>query len=359
LKLLNGNITCESIPPNPGQPTPPSFEWTVDVQSSGGSSLIVAAQTHKKPTTASITGGTVRNHLAGSGYGYTDVIFNFSLTVPGFHAAPSSSITSGNAIAFNDPELSNVAFSFPIVGQPGKYRYLYGRKSVLLSRCAYFVDMFRFSEPSASAKPDDSPPKSTTIEPDVGDVDQDSDYDPDEDIDAEDVPSLKSGTKPFQIGVTQYRTWRAMLFYLETGCVFFAPLRSSFREYDETSSENTWRDYARRHRTAISAIEGDFPYESSPKSLYSLADMMELESLKTLAFDQIKASFTTANILKELVSPITFKYEAIKAAEFSYLKDHWAEVRQDKAGVRKFLQPLRSVEMNQHWEDLLVDLILT
>lgn len=50
---------------------------------------------------------------------------------------------------------------------------------------------------------------------------------------------------------------------------------------------------------------------------------MELESLKTLAFNQIKASLTKANILKELASPITFKYEAIRTAEFNYLKEQW------------------------------------
>lgn len=31
LRFLNGNITCQPIPPTAGQPTPPSFEWTVDV----------------------------------------------------------------------------------------------------------------------------------------------------------------------------------------------------------------------------------------------------------------------------------------------------------------------------------------
>lgn len=72
----------------------------------------------------------------------------------------------------------------------------------ILKRLLRFT-VFRFSEPSASAEQDDSLPKSTVTELDVGDVDQDSDYDPDDEITAEDVPSLKSGTKPFQIGTTQ------------------------------------------------------------------------------------------------------------------------------------------------------------
>lgn len=50
---------------------------------------------------------------------------------------------------------------------------------------------------------------------------------------------------------------------------------------------------------------------------------MGIKSLKTLAFDQIKASLTTSNILEELTSPFTLKYEEIKTAEFEYLKEHW------------------------------------
>lgn len=94
------------------------------------------------------------------------------------------------------------------------------------------------------------------------------------------------------VGV-RHRTWRAVLFYLETGyepssaqprlhisltrvsCFklhFLRTPRSSFVQVPDTASLAKWSDYAHRNREAISIIESDVPYESSLKSLYVLAD---------------------------------------------------------------------------------------
>jgi hypothetical protein len=48
-----------------------------------------------------------------------------------------------------------------------------------------------------------------------------------------------------------------------------------------------------------------------------------LDHLKTLAYDQIMASLTPTNVLKELTSPFALKYDEVRAAEFSYMKIHW------------------------------------
>lgn len=110
--------------------------------------------------------------------------------------------------------------------------------------------------------------------------------------------------------------------------VYSAPLRSSFKSGANPGS-GTWRGFARRHRTLISPVDGEYPFESSPKSLYTLADskfsrvgmsiaasftffaVIGLPSLKKLAYQQILTSLTPSNILQEISSPFTFKYDEI------------------------------------------------
>lgn len=48
-------------------------------------------------------------------------------------------ITSANASAFDMASTSDVAFSFPVRGQEGGFRYLYARKSVLCHYSDYFT----------------------------------------------------------------------------------------------------------------------------------------------------------------------------------------------------------------------------
>ena len=95
----------------------------------------------------------------------------------------------------------------------------------------------------------------------------------------------------------RYRTWRALLYYLETeyvqicsadapdntitlrwrSCVYFAPLRSSlecaFKPMGLKPTRQARRKYAHQARTSVRPVLGfDMPYECSPKSLYTLAD---------------------------------------------------------------------------------------
>lgn len=87
-----------------------------------------------------------------------------------------------------------------------------------------------------------------------------------------------------------FRTWQAMILYLYTDHVAFAPLRS------------------RRFRRVPNSFEDTESWPCSPKSMYRLADKLQLDKLKQAAQDAIKADLTEYNIVEELFSDFTWRH---------------------------------------------------
>ncbi|KAF7789951.1 hypothetical protein EIP86_000899 [Pleurotus ostreatoroseus] len=85
-------------------------------------------------------------------------------------------------------------------------------------------------------------------------------------------------------------TWRALVYYIYTGKISFAPLRSK----GISSRKNFIRNY---HK-----IRTGLPTPVSPKSVYRLAHMYELEDLKKLAERDIKAKISAQNVVAEAFS---------------------------------------------------------
>lgn len=101
--------------------------------------------------------------------------------------------------------------------------------------------------------------------------------------------------------------------------------------------------------------------------------VIELETLKTLAFDQIMSSITPQNVLQELASPFTHRYAEVKRAEFAYLRKHWVmsrpsllrsslimlqlEIRKDDQTMKEFIQLFHSDEANEDLDGLLMDVL--
>jgi hypothetical protein len=265
-------------------------------------------------------------------------------------------IPSANAITFNVEDVSNIAFVFrgrnPLCGK----RYLYARKQVLCHYSSYFVDMFKFSESTSGNLPTSSAQilvdRKLDFPQDESDADSDCDF---EDFEDEAEPPARVTQVP--IGGTEYRTWQALLFYLETGVIFFAPLKSSYSLGVDKEDSESWRAYAHRKRVSYYSIEGNFPFECSPKSMYALADMIGLEELKEMAFRQIIASLNNTNILHEVATNFAFKYEKVRAAELEYLSRSWPTIRKDESLLNTFLSPVRVEGMDDRWEQLLIKLL--
>jgi len=172
-----------------------------------------------------------------------------------------------------------------------------------------------------------------------------------------------AATAVVDIRGAEFKTYRAMLFYLETGCVAFAPLRSTYPDDIDIESDGrdytpeTWNEYVVRKRTTMSVIPQHPPFESSPKSLYRLTHMVELDGLQKLCQDQIKASLTPKNILKEASSKFTSLYDDVKLFEYAYLKENWPNVRKGTTATKEFLQSFSGAECAEDFCALLSQLM--
>ncbi|KAK0437316.1 hypothetical protein EV421DRAFT_1026532 [Armillaria borealis] len=98
---------------------------------------------------------------------------------------------------------------------------------------------------------------------------------------------------------TAYTTWKAFLAYLYTQEISFAPLKSTGTL-----------------RTATKDA-------CSPKSMYRLALKAGLDSLKDLAFENIRSQLTPSNIIDEVFSKCTHQYPELLDMEVRYLVNNF------------------------------------
>ncbi|CAL1708890.1 unnamed protein product [Somion occarium] len=95
-----------------------------------------------------------------------------------------------------------------------------------------------------------------------------------------------------------YTTWLALLYYLGTKELVFAPLRSK----------------GERGQRA--------PRRCSPKSMYRLAHMLDLNDVKTLAIQNLRSQLQTKIIFPELFSSVTTTYPEITQALVDYFMQY-------------------------------------
>lgn len=103
-----------------------------------------------------------------------------------------------------------------------------------------------------------------------------------EDTQLESLPVLTIGS---------FASWSALFFYMCTGEIKFAPLRSQ--------GADMRAQYVKEQGTS-----GKAP-SCSPKAVYSIATVLEIKSLRELAFDDIRSKISSENIVAELFSAFT------------------------------------------------------
>ncbi|KAF8870284.1 hypothetical protein CPB85DRAFT_1569712, partial [Mucidula mucida] len=101
-----------------------------------------------------------------------------------------------------------------------------------------------------------------------------------------------------------YKTFKGLLGYLYTQELTLAPLKST---------QDT-----KKGKGATSDL-------NSPKSMYRLADMIDLPALKKTCLQAIRSGLTTDNIYTELFSKFASLYPEVLEAELGFAVDHWAE----------------------------------
>ncbi|KAJ3558349.1 hypothetical protein NM688_g973 [Phlebia brevispora] len=103
------------------------------------------------------------------------------------------------------------------------------------------------------------------------------------------------------------KTWHALIYYIYTGQISFAPLRSQGQESRAKALE--------KHRLANPAL----PALCSPKSVYRLADIVGLDALKQLAAENLSSKMSADVIVQEVFSRFSSTYPDVLAQQLNYL----------------------------------------
>ncbi|KAI0301112.1 hypothetical protein B0F90DRAFT_1719274 [Multifurca ochricompacta] len=151
-----------------------------------------------------------------------------------------------------------------------------------------------------------------------------------------------------------YATYRAVLYYLYTDRIRFAPLSSSFLSscspgissaQTPNDSQASLGSVARTGSAEVHAgassrrewiqdwIRGNpgHPLPCSAKAVYRLADKLVLTELKARAFEHITRSLTVENVPYEVFSTFSATFEVVRKIEVKYFLDHWTEIRSSDA----------------------------
>ncbi|GAA5915533.1 hypothetical protein JCM6882_005928 [Rhodosporidiobolus microsporus] len=208
--------------------------------------------------------------------------------------------------------------------------YLYANRDLLSSSSSYFKVLFASDFAEASpARPAKRVRVADGETPDYEDSDDESD-----EVYAGKLETPTSADKDdfaaafHEITVTEtaYSTYRAVLLYLQSGYIDFAPLRSASLPLNPKATTT------RSEAVAAAAGEDDtLPLPPSPKSVYRLAHFLGLEDLQTLALERIKASLEIETAALELLTPLSLAYDEVQKVLIDYATKNIVAVEQTEA----------------------------
>lgn len=144
---------------------------------------------------------------------------------------------------------------------------------------------------------------------------------------------------------TAYKTYRALLYYLITGEITFSTLQSASTPSSESSAADDLQ--------ASSALLAPLPV--SPKSIYRLADQLDLLTLRALALDNYTHQLTASNVLDELFSEFSVSYAPMRDAAKVVALSFWKELAGGD-GMRRLREKVARGEVSGVRMDLAFDL---
>ncbi|ORY74078.1 hypothetical protein BCR35DRAFT_353967 [Leucosporidium creatinivorum] len=143
----------------------------------------------------------------------------------------------------------------------------------------------------------------------------------DKDTSSKEEPTYREVT----ITEASYSTYRALLLYLLTSHIKFAPLSSTFLPRNTTASKTR-----SSHLKSLHTINPDLPLPVSPKSIYRLAHVLEIPSLLAVSLDNIKSQLTISNAARELFSDTSALYDEVRAVILDFVVANWAEIKESE-----------------------------
>ncbi|KAK0551824.1 hypothetical protein OC846_003095 [Tilletia horrida] len=174
-----------------------------------------------------------------------------------------------------------------------------------------------------------------------------------------------------------YPTFRALLHFLYTDTVNFAPLTSSFLPADMSIDElggfpSTDRDSStadkfalemhKAHKKRQEVIDSfcsqnpQKPMPCSSKAMYKLADKLHIEDLRKRAQDHIASSLTVHCIVYEVFGNFTMRFADIRKMEIEFLLKHWDQVKRSSAMKTIFSRAAAHPGLAEVWPYLLSQL---
>ncbi|KAJ3573699.1 hypothetical protein NP233_g2254 [Leucocoprinus birnbaumii] len=269
------------------------------------------------------------------------------LNLPKPSSQSSNPIRKALCHSLNDPCFVDVKFylySGRREGRPAHPKVVYANWALLCENNEYMKNLLSPAAGSASGTVcelhDDVPEEIAKLSPDTFDYDSDSDLE-DEDEDAAAPATILNGreatsaqgiqgtgdnTNPdgaqekgvrkaptcvhacraYAINGTAHKTWSALVMYLYTNDI-------GTMEFSALSSQRMIADRDLSHSETVSC---------SPKSMYRLADYIGLSSVKSLSKEKIRQSLSESNIVTELFSTFTYRYQEIIEMEVEFLLTH-------------------------------------
>ncbi|EGU12040.1 hypothetical protein RTG_01922 [Rhodotorula toruloides ATCC 204091] len=137
---------------------------------------------------------------------------------------------------------------------------------------------------------------------------------------------LQHPYKEVKITKTAFTTYRAVLAYLRTGYIAFAPLSCTFSA--DVNADAPTR--ASRIEATVSS-DPSLPYPVSPKSTFRLAHLLELEELHHLCLANLSKQLTINGAPHELFSDTSVCYDSWRKVILDFVVDNCDAVTASKA----------------------------
>ncbi len=213
---------------------------------------------------------------------------------------------------------NDVVFYFPRTK-----RELWANSAALKAVSPYFATLFDsgFKESSSSTVGEGIITDSAEIDELAQDSDDESDRVPFKLATTRTKSALPLGVKEVVIRSAAYTTYLAVLTYIHSGFNNFAPLSIPSLFVKNPGPART------AALTASATNHPNLPLPASPKSVFKLAHLLELEDLAKLALVDYQSKLTVDNVLHELVTDMSV-YDCAREALVAFAVPNWTAVRQ-------------------------------
>ena len=216
---------------------------------------------------------------------------------------------------------------------PATATKLWASSKVLVDQSAYFRSLFggNFSESTTRTSAENTEAPEFKVD-ETSRLYEESDDETDEHFAAQvakKAPLSDSNNLPHKkvvINDAAFTTYQAILVWMSSRYIRFAPLRSSNTDKAGEVSKSRLQDVIK-----MVEAESETSLPASPKSVYRLAHLLELDELQEIALNNFRSQLTVHNAATELFSDVASAYPALRDIALDFILENWTDVRASSA----------------------------